>query len=99
MNMYTLLKAANRTVDNDDIFNKALIMNDIAYIEDFTKWTIVKHDDPIPTIEYDPTLPPGSIKADMLITDNLIIANKEFDDIVRSIVKEALEEGQPLRAS
>ncbi len=106
MNQYTLLKAANRTVDNDDIFNKALVMNDIAYIEDFTKWTMVGHDesleiltDTIPTITRYPTLPPNSIKAETISTDNLVIANKEFDDIVRSIVKEALEEGQPLRAS
>lgn len=104
MNMYTLLKAANRTTDDDKIFLKALEMGDYAYIEDMSDWKIVGHDEPMeiiiddlePTITYDPTLPPNSIKAETVIADNLIIAGKEFDDIINSIVCDALEEGRKL---
>ncbi len=100
MNMYTLLKAANKTTDNDKIFGAVpVLFEDFAYIEDMSTWKIVGHDEPLEimtvpletTMTVDDTLPPNSIKAETLITDNLIIANKEFDDIVRSIVKDALE--------
>lgn len=101
MNQYTLLKAANKTTDNDKIFNKAEFMDGYAYIEDCSTWKIVGHDEPLEilTDTIDPILPPNSIKAETMITDNLVIANKEFDDIVRSIVKDALKENRLLGAS
>lgn len=102
MNMYTLLMAANKTDDEDKIFEKCEVMGDFLYINDYSDWKIVGHDEPLEivtfeeaaTLTYDPILPPNSIKAETMIADNLIIAGREFDDIVNSIVCDALEESR-----
>ncbi len=108
MNMYTLLKAANRTTDNDKIFEQVEAIDDFAFIEDYSSWKIVGHDEPLEIvtldtatacITYDPILPPNSIKAETMIADNLIIAGKEFDDIINSIVSDALEEERKYKTS
>lgn len=103
MNMYTLLLAANKTDNEDDIFEKCEAMGDLLYINDFSDWKIVGHDEPMAilqpetlTLTVDPTLPPNSIKAETVIADNLIIAGREFDDIINSIVCDALEESRKL---
>lgn len=84
-----LLGAANRTVNDDKIFNP----EEFAYIEDFTTWKIVEPDELVGISTTNKIIPAGEIKAET------IILKMEFDDIVRDIVVDALENGKPLRAS